>query len=234
MIDILDFYILGKDIQTEIGNCSFLKVKEYPDYYNELIWISKDSVSLAYKFQKEYKISDEDCEIIKNTPLIELVRTYEFLMSAYFKVFIRVFNDKDILKKINAENFNNIRSLILKMNAIKEDKSNPNPEIQACLERSKRVKAQNAPNITFSDIVITVSNHKKVSYEVLNEQTLYQLYCDFASIGNNISYETSTLFATVSSEVKRPNWCEHIDITQEETEGLQRSEYEKLKNNIFK
>jgi hypothetical protein len=40
MMDIKEFYILGLPIETEIGKCHFLKVKEYPDYFMDLQIVS--------------------------------------------------------------------------------------------------------------------------------------------------------------------------------------------------
>ena len=98
--------------------------------------------------------------------------------------------------------------------------------------KSKKFKSE---GIEFEDIVSSVAVYTGYTYEQINELTLYQFYTTFQRIGAFKSYDTNTLFATVSTEkINIESWCKHIDLFEnEEKEGLTRDAYNKLKSGIF-
>lgn len=236
--DIEDYYILGLPIRTNLGDCHFLKVKDYPNFSQDLqvVGMTKDHfINLIYQSNNK-EIVDE----IKDFSLMQIVLGVmkEELLPIYERVFEHFLNRKDafwsLIKEdeygeayFDEEEFEKIRQLILKLSCIKEEKINPNPEIQEAIDRSKRVKAQQGGEINFSTIVTSVSALGGKDYSEINEMTLYQLYMNFYRLMQKFSYDTTTLFATVG-EVEIEDWNKKIDMFEEEKHGITRSEFSKI------
>lgn len=237
MKDIPEFYILGLPIETEIGLVDFIKVKEYPDYYQELYLFSMSKEELIYRLSEVNKNGslNELIELIKPLSLFQISTMLPDLANAYYKIFTRVFNSEDSLSKINESNFDYYRKLIMRMNVLKEEKINPNPEIQRAIERSKRLKVAEGDRITFADIVSSVVGYNGLSYKDINEFTLYQLYMTYYRIANIKNYDTSTLFATVSAEkINIESWSKHIDLFEEEQHAFTVEQFDKKVKSVFK
>ncbi|MGM7720493.1 hypothetical protein [Metabacillus sp. Hm71] len=233
-----EFYILGEPIETEIGKCEFIKVKDFPDYFQELQFMSMSKEEIAYQYSKLNKKGeiDELIQRIKSCPSIyEVVTNIDELFElsqAYMKVFLRVFEEESI-SKITKENFDELRKLILTMNCQKEDKINPNPEIQRALERSRRVKQQESENLTFSDIVTSIVGFNGLTYENIKEMTVYQLYMTFYRIAQIKGYDTSTLFATVSTEkINIESWSKHIEMFEEEKHTISHEAFKRTTGKV--
>jgi len=227
MIDILDFYILGNPIETEIGECRFLTVKEYPTFLSDLQLMSMSKNEIIYNMYKVDKtgVNQEVLSKLEKLSLFEIVLTIPELLNAYSKLFTEVFDNKEILHLINENNFSYFRNLIMKMNAQTEEYINPNPEIQYHLERSKRVKSQTGEYITFGDVVVSVAVGAKMTFRELNDWTIYQLYMAYQSIGNYKKYDTSTLFATVDPKAKIESWAKHIDLFKVDDHSMTMEEF---------
>ncbi|WP_299831219.1 hypothetical protein [uncultured Metabacillus sp.] len=233
-----EFYILGEPIETEIGKCEFIKVKDFPDYFQELQFMSMSKEEIAYQYSKLNKKGeiDELIQRIKScTSIYEVVTNIDELFElsqAYMKVFLRVFEEESI-SKITKENFDELRKLILTMNCQKEDKINPNPEIQRALERSRRVKQQESENLTFSDIVTSIVGFNGLTYENIKEMTVYQLYMTFYRIAQIKGYDTSTLFATVATEkINIESWSKHIEMFEEEKHTISHETFKRTTGKV--
>lgn len=227
MMDILDFYVLGNPIETDLGECRFLTVKEYPKFLSDLQLLSMSKNEIIYNMYKADKqgVNSEFLSKLEKLSLFDVVLTIPDLLNAYSNLFVEVFKNKEILHLINEKNFTYYRNLIMKMNAQKEEYINPNPEIQYHLDRSKRVKSQAGEYTTFGDIVIAVAIGAKVDFRQLNNWTIYQLYMAYHSIGNYKNYETSTLFATVDPKAKIESWAKHIDLFKVDDHSITMEEF---------
>jgi hypothetical protein len=237
MMDIKEFYILGLPIQTEIGECQFLKVKEYPDYFMDLQIVSMTKDQLVYKYTEMNKggVLNELIEELQRLPLYEIVIGIPELQQSYYKLFNKVFNNEDSLLQINMENFDYYRKLVMTMNCMKEEIINPNPEIQKAIERSKRVKSLDGEKTEFADIVTSVVGFNGLSYQNINEFTIYQLYMTYYRIAQFKNYDTTTLFSTVSSEkIKIDSWGKHINLFEEEKHFVTKEEFNKNTTSMFK
>ena len=234
MLNLRQFYILGLPIETPIGMCHFVQVKDFPDLCNYLNILSTSRLKIIYGYQK-LNIKPETLGFVKTLPLFEMVRHAPDIKKAYTNLFTFIFKDENAFIRIqDAETFDYIRQLIMDMNCVKEEKINPNPEIQAWVDKSKRLKAQEDGGMEFDDIVSSVATYNGLGYTSVNEMTIYQLYATFHRIASFKNYDTNTLFATVSTEkTDIESWCKHIDMFIEEKNGLSREEYEKMKKGIF-
>lgn len=236
MMDIKEFYILGLPIETDIGKCHFLKVKEYPDYFMDLQIVA---LTKQHIYQKYYDLNkdgslDEFLERLKEVDLFEIASSIPQISESYEKIFIKAFNDIKIMNEINENNFSYFRSLVLKMNGIKEEEINPNPEIQRAIERSKRVKSLDSEKLEFADIVTSVVGHNGLTYDDINEFTIFQLYMTYYRIAQFKNYDTSTLFATVAADkVKIDSWSKHINLFEDEKHFISESEFKKSTGSVF-
>lgn len=232
--DIKDFYVLGLPIQTDIGYCHFIKVKEYPNYFHDLHLFSLSKDEMIYQFVKINENGELDNFInqIKKMTLFELSTSLPELRSAYFNVFTKVFQSEDVLGLIDEDNFYYYRNLIMRMNVLKEEKINPNPEIQKALERSKRVKARENGIITFADMVTSVVGFNGLSYKDINEFTIYQLHMTFYRIAKIKNYDYAVIAATVSSDAKIESWSKHIDLFEDEKHAYTYEQFRNVKKII--
>ncbi|MED3562250.1 hypothetical protein [Bacillus xiapuensis] len=235
MMDFKDFYILGLPIKTNIGQCYFLKVKEYPDYFADLQIIAMTKEQIIYKYGELNKNGslDEFINELKKLTLFEIALGIPELRESYCKLFDKAFNKKEVLFNIKVEEFTYYRSLIMAMNCLKEETINPNPEIQRAIERSRRVKQQDGENTSFADIVTSIVGYNGLSYNDINEFTIYQMYMTYYRIAQIKSYDTSTLFATVAEKVQIDSWSKHIDLFEEEKHYVTKEDFKEKSNSLF-
>lgn len=241
MMNIPEFYILGLPIDTKVSenetiSVRFLLVKEYPDYFNDLQIVSLSKDQLIYKYNELNKDGSltQLIEMLKVLSLYEIVTNLPELKHSYYRLFAKVFDSEEKIALVNEDNFEFYRSLVMKMNCMKEEKINPNPEIQRAIERSKRLKSQELSKLTFADVVSSVVGYNGLSYKDINEFTIYQLYMTYYRIAQIKNFDTSCLFATVSTEkINIESWSKHIDLFEEEKHALTREEFNKTTKRIF-
>ncbi len=229
-------YILGEPIDTEIGKCNFIKVKDYPKYITDLQIISLSKDNLYYKYSQLNKNGklDDFLKELKGLTLYETVVSIKDLSEAYFRVFLKVFDSEEIISEITPENFDFYRNLIMGMNCVKEERINPNPEIQKAIERSKRVKSQDGENLEFADMATSIIAFSSKGYKDLADMTVYQFYMTFYRIAQIKSYDTSTLFATVAGDkVNIENWSKTIDLYEEDSHAISEKEVSEKSKGIF-
>ena len=231
-----DAFITGEPIQTAISECRFFTVREYRKVSQDLSTMSLTKDHIINLLSREKKTSQmiKFIEYISNLSLYDITREMPDIKEAYDRIFALAFSDGGY-KKINAGTFPKIRELILLMNCMKEEQINPNPEIQAAIERSKRVKARdNGEELKFSDLVSSVAMMGGFTYQQINEFTIYQLYMSFRRIANFKNYDTSTLFATVpGSKAKIESWSKHINLFEEEKHYVTQDEFSRNTGSMF-
>ncbi|MEW5569598.1 hypothetical protein [Rossellomorea marisflavi] len=231
-----DFFILDSPIETDIGKCHFIKVRDFPTMAQSLNLFSWSKSQIIYNFSKANKDGSLTPLIneLKPLKLFAIVRTVGDLNDAYTNVFKKVLGEDTDLEKIDEKNFDNLRKLIMKMNCLREEKINPNPEIQKAIERSKRVKQkQNGDSPDFGDMASSIVSLSSNSYEDLANMTLYQFHMTYYRIAQIKAYDTSTLFATVPSEGKKEieDWSKHIDLFKEDSHFVTESQFKSTTGN---
>lgn len=235
--NIEEFYVLGIPIKTDLGDCHFLKVKDYPNFFMDLQILSLSKWHVLSEYRKVNK--DPEFEKIldemEKLDLFYLVTSVPELLNSYTKIFEKVYREKDAFYSIeSAESFDFHRELIMRMNVVKEEKVNPNPEIQKAIERSQRLKNQNAEKLTFADIVTSIVGYNGLSYSDINEFTIYQLYMTYYRIAQLKNYDTTTLFATVSTEkVEIEDWSKNIDLFEEEEHFVSKKEFDRTVGSVL-
>ena len=227
MQDIQDFYILGLPIDTSIGKCHFVKVRDYPDFlvFQRLLLINKDKMMKIFKDNSD--CDDEMLEIIKQThELYDFIKMMPELDQLYNQLFQFVFK-QSVYSKVDSSNFDYYRKLIMTMNCIEEEEVNPNPEIQAWIEKSRQFF--NKDKVSFEDIASCVVAYTGHTYNDINEMTIYQLFMTFQRISAIIAYNTTTLFRTVSNDVNVESWAKHINLFEKRGYGVDNYKFGKVK-----
>lgn len=238
MMDFEEFYFTGLPIETSIGDCHFLTIKDYANCFVYLQYVSMTKNQIISALTKTYTGNrlKEEVDKLEQKTLFELICSLPEFNGSYATIFTTVFKNKDILESINEENFYNLRKLILKMNCVKEEEINPNPEIQRFIEKSKRVKAQNnGEKLTLGDMASSIALENGLSYEKINNYTIYQFYLTYYRIGHFKNYDTSTLFSTIptTEKIKIESWSKHIDLFEEDKHYITQEEFKKNMGNVL-
>lgn len=228
-----ELFILGIPVDTPIGKCHFLKMKDYNDYaaYLNLIKMSKNEIVYRYSQLNKNGELNELIEEMKKLPLFDIVNQLPNFNEAYSEVFQKVFQNEDIFELIDQDNFTSIRKLIIEMHCLKEEKISPNPEVQRRIEQSKRLKRQEQELLEVYDMISSIMAFTGVPYKEIAEMTMYQMYMTFYRIDRIKDYDTSILFATVSPEAGKniKHWSEHVDLFEEENHALTDEQVKNLK-----
>ena len=231
-----DTFITGEPIETAIGDCRFFTVREYRKVVSDLSMMSLSKDHIINLMCREKNPTPEYRALVNhlmNCSLYDIVQQLPEFKEAYDRIFMLAFPNGGY-EKINAGTFPKIRELILKMNCVTEEKVNPNPEIQAAIERSKRAKSLDGGDLKFSDLVSSVAMHSGIPYREINNFTIHQLYMSFHRISNLKNYDTTTLFATVpGSKIKIDSWNKHIDLYEEAKFAVDYEEFKKNTGNMF-
>lgn len=232
MNDLRDFYILGLPIETSIGECHFIKIKDYYKFaqYLNLVRMSRDEIAYSLFSANQTESSKE----VKKLTLFEVVTQLPLFTEAYHKVLSKMFNDEGILEKVTHENFTEIRKLILDMNLLKEEKINPNPIIQKAIERSKRLKSLESSELNLTNMISSIVAFGSSDYEKIVNWTIYQVYMTFLRIALLKKYDTSTLFATVDPDHAKniEDWSKDIEIFEDDNHTLSKKEAENISKMI--
>lgn len=235
-----EFYIFGEPIETKLGKVRFLTYKEYLLHIQELSMMSLNVLHIYYQYKKMIDKKDEDAlttvELIKEENLYNIVTSTQNLFESYIKVFDLVFDSEEMIAKVfdSEDSFMQYRELVLDMQVTVEDEVNPNSEIQKGIEMSKQLKQQNSEKQTFTDIVSSIVAGTSNSFEDVCNMTVYQVYAVFYRLGAIKSYDTETLFATVSSDIKISSWSRNIDLFNRETSAIKKKDFDKTYGGLLK
>lgn len=228
--DFMQLFGTGQPVKTPIGDCHFIKIKEYVDFSSDLPLMAdnKDKIAESMRQVLKDKLDAQDIEeMVSGRNLFQLILMHPLYFEAYQSIFIKIFNDKEIMSKVSDENFMELRSLVLKMHLINEDKKSPNSEIEELNQISKELKSSDN-GADLSDMISVVVVMTGIDYSAINEWSLFQLYLTYHRILKKENHDASVIFATVSSEVKVNGWDDHIDLYAEEKHHLSQKDSESI------
>lgn len=245
-MDERDFYIFGLPTQTELGEVRFLTYLEYLQNLTELSAMSQNVLHIYYQYKEMYekvKLNEEEKLQVENSlmelkeeTLFNIVKNTEAYSDAYKKVFGLVIGNEEVIEIImeNEELFLNFRKLILDMNMLSESLVSPTEEIQKGIERSRRVKmAANKDKQTFGDIVSSITVGAGILPKDVASMTVLQVYSIYYRISKFQNYTTSTLFATVAEKVEIESWSAHINMYEQESDSMEKSDFDKKFGGMF-
>ena len=108
-------------------------------------------------------------------------------------------------------------NLIRDMNGVPYEATNPNPEIERRNQLARKLESMRNENIDFESMFTSVcAGWNKLPSEV-NDVSLYAFYKLFGRVGQFINYNTSVLFATVSTEAKIDPWYKSDVVNKKES-----------------
>lgn len=241
-----ELFIFGEPVETEVGLIRFLTYKEYLMNMGALNLISMNVLHIYYEYKKMIDENNKEAldllEELRGDSLFNIVRANKIFYGAYIKIFSLVLdeNDEETIEKSmetlfdHEELFMEIRELIMTMNFLSEDEVSPNPEIQMGIEMGRKAKSSDKDRQTPTDIITSIVAGTPNSFKDVNEMTVLQVYSTFYRLGAFKSYDTSTLFATVSTEAKIESWAKSIDLfNREDSSSIKRSEFDKNTQSLF-
>lgn len=236
-------FILGKPVELPFGNVRFLTVEEYMDMEADLHLISMNTLHIYYAQKKllANKLKRKELaefEKTKELPLYQLVMYTDYFLHTYLSIFDKLieFNEGFSLNYLfeSEDRFMEIRSVIMMMNFLKEEKVYKNEELQKNHEEGHKVRNNTSNNITMEDIITSVVASTSNTYEDVDKMSVYQLNALYLRISAIKDYETSTLFATVSSEAKVEHWTKHIDLFEsKDNSSIKLSEFKNKLSEAF-
>lgn len=223
------FYFLGRAVDTEIGKLNFIRLKDYPEYAIHLnaIKMSKKEILRHYK---KHNINGELDQLIFDLNRSSLFNIVNNILpdfsDSYHAILTKIVENQESLTKINAENFNKIRLIIMDMHCLSEEEISENEEIQEFNDISKMLKSDSQSEL--KDIVSCVAAFNGYDYEYIGNMTIYQLYLSYYRMAEIMNYNTSILFATVSPTTKLGDWSKYVDIYKTEDHHLSNEESNSL------
>lgn len=232
-------YIFGRDILTTAGYLSPIKVEEYDDYMSSLSMMAMDKTYIVYSYLTLPKSDEVDAIIqqLVDMSLYEIVSGIPEFKNAYSRVYEKVFIQKEDIVNVAYENFDEVRKTILEMNCLPEESAMINlnkdarsfldTRVQKAVERSKRVKAKEGnsdESPELQDVISSLVVGAGKSFEEISSWTMYQLYMSFNRLAQFKSFDSSTLFATVASDVSIENWSKKIDLFAKDTHSMKDGE----------
>lgn len=218
--------ILGKPQYIEgIGLIYPVKIKDYDQFldYVHVLYPSK-----AHFNELNYPLLDL---VLHGLGEQNAIPIFEKLFSLVFKKEVSFLSDGgrygfliDENHAITNINYDKVREIIMKQNIVHEQKVYKDPLVQKWAMKAMEARAKNAIKMSLEDMLTTVSVFKGVSYDVLAEQTYYQLYSDFQRISKIKSYDSTILFKCAGAkDISLEYFAEDLELYKSPYEDLFKS-----------
>lgn len=111
---------------------------------------------------------------------------------------------------INDNNYESVRKVIMKMNLIKEPKVFDDPLTQKWYYKALLAKQKNQPKLELEDIIITVIQDMKYSFEYVYGLNIVALYSLYSKIIQRDNYDKVMMFKTVSDKLPNVNFVDNV------------------------
>lgn len=206
MQNIKELYILGKPIDTSIGELRFIKVGEYDlliKYMGVLTTVDKNIMIMD--IVNQMKLTDDDYDFLEKYDWMELLREYKDLYPLYniYKELFTFLYNEDCFDKIKDETeLLELLELIRKMNGLSLNIKNVNSEIAYFDELEKELEQKRNPPITFEIIYSTVS----MFYNDIDEITIYKMNIYFKRIGYRFKHMQTVLYSSIDQKYPIEPW----------------------------
>lgn len=204
----------------DIGYIYPIKLKDYDEFTecSSLLYISKGHfqtieyplLTLLFMSKEHLGLSLEDL-VYKFSKLFSLVTQkdvgFASRISNRFEGFI--IDNQNI---ISNHNYDKIREVIMKQNLMHEQKIYKTELMQKWAEKAIKAKQKTAPNISFEDIVSSVSVGCSKNYSDLENYTIYQIYSDFYRLRKMVDYDANIQFRCAGADLKFQDYAENLDL----------------------
>lgn len=144
---------------------------------------------------------EDVCELLKMVTHIE----FEARVMNNGSNFIFIGKRNDELVIIDSDNFETIRNVILQMNLLQEELIFKTKELEKYYRKAIKAEQKKNPPTEFSDIILTVVESMKCTFDYIVELNIFQLYALYRRISHVKHSDAITLFRTVTDNKKLPN-----------------------------
>jgi hypothetical protein len=223
-VSTLKYIFAQPDFIEGIGNVYPIQLKDYEEFqqYSSILYLSKKHfgeeniplLGLLFGYSQHLGFTYDSLtltlEKLFSLVLRKKVYIYQTDDNFWFQTDDGLFSE--YVSKIDFFNYEDLRSIIMKQNLIFEQKVYKNPKVQEWANKVLEARSKNGSNITIEDIISTVSVYKGVSYDDLQNYTLYQLYADFYRIRKMKKYDADVIFRSVSDKVTIEDFAEQVNL----------------------
>lgn len=240
-----EMYIFGEVQDFDIGNkktvkIRFLTYKEYLMNMSHLSLISMNTLHIYHQYRKILKNESaevlDEIEALKRESLYNIVSRSPDLIDSYLRILalkLDIYEEQEVEEFItlifsDEAVFMKARELIMDTEMLVESEVSPNPEVQKGIEISRNLKSQNNKNAPgIADVLTSIVTGTAISFEDLQDMTAIQVNSVYQRIGAFKEYDTTTLFATVSSDVNIESWGRKIDLYEKTSSSIAKQEFDK-------
>jgi hypothetical protein len=225
-------YISGKSKHLDgIGDIFPIKIKDYDEF-------DKCSSALYYtkqhfQIEEDYPlltllISLRDEKLIKDLEkLFSLVTQKEVFFISTENIYGFVIDEEHM---INADNYDEVRKVIMKQNLMFEQKVYKNKLTQQWAEKVLEARKKNSVEVGIEDMLTTLHVVSGVSYDKLMDYTIYQLQASFNRISKIKGYDTNIAFKCAGADkINLDYFAEKIDMFKSPYDDIFKSK-DKLKS----
>jgi hypothetical protein len=225
-------YISGKSKHLDgIGGIFPIKIKEYDEFdkCSSVLYYAKQH----FQIEEDYPlltllISLRDEKLIKDLEkLFSLVTQREVFFISTENIYGFVIDEEHM---INADNYDEVRKVIMKQNLMFEQKVYKNKLTQQWAEEVLKARKKNSVEVGIEDMLTTIHVVSGVSYHSLMDYTIYQLQASFNRISKIKGYDTNIAFKCAGADqVNLDYFAEKIDMFKNPYDDIFKSK-DKLKN----
>ncbi|WP_342421910.1 hypothetical protein [Paenibacillus sp. FSL E2-0178] len=161
----------------------------------------------------------------QNELVTDLIDLFKLTISDNITFFANSIDDYgfiiDEVNLIDKNNYDQIRSLIMRQNLMNEQKVYKDKLVQEWANKALEAKNRKGIKMTFEDMLSTVSVYAGKHYSDLEKYTIYQLQSDFNRIGKLIDYDATIAFKCAGDAKSKLNhYAEHVDLFRDPNDDL--------------
>ena len=203
-----------------------INIKEYSELINkysiylqlsrERLKLSKEDnlLSITILLLIQSMVESENGDI--KTNINKIIGGFEGLFSMVTKKEVKCKRVGNIFRfegegiAINDNNYESVRKVIMKMNLMKEPKVFADPLTQKWYYKALLAKQKNQPKLELEDIIITVIQDMKYSFEYVYGLNIVALYSLYSKIIQRDNYDKVMMFKTVSDKLPNVNFVDSV------------------------
>lgn len=193
-----------------------IKYSIYIQFSRERLKLNKDMNLLSTTILRLIQAMSESGEgdIIKN--IDKVVNDFEKLFSLVTKKEVKCVRVGSMFKfqgdgvVIDDSNYEDVRKVIMTTNLMKEPKVFDDPLTQKWYNKALLAKQKKQPKLELEDIIITVIQDMKYSFEYVYGLNIVALYSLYSKIVQRDNYDKVMMFKTVSNKLPNVNLVDSI------------------------
>lgn len=233
-------------LMDNVGYIYPVKMKDYLGFCN-YSWILR--YEKAHTYVKSEEISNFEAIIYRNfrCDLLEgfegnnLIKVKIYAIGQIIKIVLKEeprfdFEKNEFLlsnnRKINKNNYDEFRSIVMEQNLIMKEKIYKSKELEQWFEKAKKTKEKENKNsnVDFEDIVSTIKNKTGCTYDELLNETYYQLITDFMRVIEISNHEDAVIFASQvgTDKIKIEPISKKIKLMQEDPDESLKKKFNSL------